>query len=95
MQKNIVFSFTWLLLWLEVALCYVYYITPSSDDCPQSPCVTLENITAIDIVSNTTLIFLFGNHNLNISTLTMLSNSDDSTPVLSCIQQGGFANIRR
>ena len=93
MPKNY-FSVTLFLLWLDFALCSVYYITPSSSDpCPTTPCVTLPQITLDNLRSNTTLVFLPGDHDLNstlhvsnIGMLVMLSSVDESVPVIHCGQ---------
>ena len=88
---------------LELALCHVYHITPSSNQsCPASPCLTLPEITSDKIGSNTTLVFLMGNHSLNstlylsnISTLKVFSSSTESVPIINCAGQSSFiiANI--
>ena len=81
----------------------VYHITPSaSDPCPTETCLTLsqfaDNSTNFLNSTNTTLIFLPGNHNLesqilfanvsNISMLTMSSLSSNS--VITCGHDASF-----
>ena len=101
MANNYCVSLTLFLVWVELAPCYVYYITSSnspSDLCPTtSSCLNFSHFTANNVSSNTTLVFLSGNHHLdselyvsNINALTMLSSSENSVPVITCTQQSSF-----
>ena len=96
MPKNN-FSVILFLLWLDFAICSVHHIIPSSresDSCPASSCLTLPDIT---LQSNTTLVFLPGDHHINstlhvsnISMLTVLSSIGESVPVIHCAQESNF-----
>ena len=77
----------------------MYYINPSpSGQCPMNQCLT--EITADKFQSNTTLVFLQGDHHLNnvlyasnISTLAILSSTNESVPVINCAAQQGNLKI--
>ena len=78
----------------------MYYISPSPGDpqCLLNQCHTLTDIIADKLQSNTTLVFMQGDHHLNsvlhvsnISMLAILSSTNESVPIINCAQQGNFA----
>ena len=98
LQGHHIFSLLFLFLgYVQLTNGEVYYITPSpSSPCPEQPCLTLSQIltnTSSIFNSNTTLLFLQGNHSLhsdlvigNISQLKLLSLRQSSleSVTISC-----------